>query len=84
MWGLFMPSTQNEKLQITLDKKILSEFLKNRRKDFKITQAELAKYCNLSREGIQKIESGLSDIQVSTLVKMSKILEFNLVVETEE
>jgi len=66
------------------DKSKMSEFLKNRRKSLSITQLELAKYCNLSREGIQKIESGLSDMQISTLVKMAKILGFKITIETEE
>ena len=66
------------------DKKKISEFLKNRRKSLSITQLELAKYCNLSREGIQKIESGVSDMQISTLVKMAKILGFKVTIEIEE
>lgn len=75
---------KEEKLVLTLDKKVISGFLKKRRKELAVTQVELAKYCNLSREGILKIESGNSDIQVSTLVKMSKILGFKIVIETEE
>lgn len=71
-------------IPITLDKKILSQFLKQRRQNLKITQAELAKYCNLSREGIQKIESGTSDVQISTIIKISKILDFKINIEVAD
>lgn len=69
---------------LTQDKSVLSEYLKQRRKELKITQNELAKYCNLSREGIQKIESGTNDMHISTLIKMSKYLGFKVKIETEE
>lgn len=71
-------------LPLGLDKTLISAFLKKRRKDLDVTQFELAQYCNLSREGIRKIESGKSDIQVTTLVKMSKILGFKINIEIEE
>lgn len=70
--------------EVGLDKQKMSLFLKKRRTSLNITQVELAKYCNLSREGIQKIESGVSDLQISTLIKMSKILGFKVLIELEE
>ena len=72
------------KLILTADKLQISNYLKDRRKSLDLTQADLAKYCNLSREGVQKIESGQSDIQLKTLVKLSKILGFKIAIETED
>lgn len=72
------------KLVLTADKLQISNYLKERRKNLELTQADLAKYCNLSREGIQKIESGQSDLQISTLIKLSKILGFKVIIEPEE
>ena len=69
---------------LNLDKNKISDFIKTRRKSLKITQVDLAKYCNLSREGILKIESGTNDIQLSTLIKISKILGFKINVEIEQ
>ncbi len=71
-------------LFINIEKNTISEFIKSRRKSLKITQVELAKYCNLSREGILKIESGASDIQLATLIKISKILGFKINIEIEQ
>jgi len=71
-------------LYLNLEKNKISEFIRTRRKSLKITQADLAKYCNLSREGVLKIESGSSDIQLSTLIKISKILGFKINIEIEQ
>ena len=62
----------------------IGKLLKERRAELDITQVDLAKYCNLSREGIGKIESGHSDIQLSTLMKMSKILGFKITLAMEQ
>ncbi len=75
---------EKQNLNFYLEKNKISEFIKIRRKSLKITQLDLAKYCDLSREGILKIESGKSDIQLSTLVKISKILGFKLKIEIEK
>jgi transcriptional regulator with XRE-family HTH domain len=72
------------RFNLGLNKSELSKYLKQRRKLLGITQIDLAKYCNLSREGIQKIESGKTDLHISTLVKISKFLGFKITIETEE
>jgi len=64
--------------------KTLAEVLKKRRKELKITQKELAAFCNLSNNGISRIEVADSDVKLSTLLKMSKLLGFKIVIELEE
>ncbi|MCH9762799.1 MAG: helix-turn-helix domain-containing protein [Gammaproteobacteria bacterium] len=61
----------------------LSEVLKARRHELKITQKSLADFCNLSHNGISRIELGQSDAQLSTLLKLSKILGFKIILEME-
>ena len=62
----------------------LAKILKSRRKDLKITQKSLANFCNLSHNGISRIEVADSDIKLSTLIKMSKILGFKITLAMED
>lgn len=62
----------------------LATTLKQRRHELHITQKSLADFCNLSHNGISRIELGESDVQLSTLLKMSKVLGFKVVLEMEE
>jgi len=66
--------------------KDLVEQIKKRRKDIGISQAELAKLCNLSKNGISKFESnaGEREVKLSTLLKLSEVLGFKLSLEFEE
>ena len=64
--------------------KTLADTLRKRRKELKITQQSLADFCNLSHNGISRIEVADSDVKLSTLLKMSKILGFKIVLEMEE
>lgn len=66
------------------DAQTLAEALKERRHELKITQKSLAEFCNLSHNGISRIELAETDVQLSTLLKMSKILGFKIVLEMEE
>lgn len=61
----------------------LAEVLKMRRHQLKITQKSLAALCNLSHNGISRIELGQSDVQLSTILKMSKVLGFKIIIEME-
>lgn len=61
----------------------LAKTLKMRRRQLKITQKSLADFCNLSHNGISRIELGHSDVQLSTILKMSKVLGFKLILEME-
>ncbi|MDR3503708.1 MAG: helix-turn-helix transcriptional regulator [Legionella sp.] len=54
----------------------LTKVLKMRRHHLNITQKTLAAFCNLSHNGISRIELGESDVQLSTILKMSKVLGF--------
>jgi transcriptional regulator with XRE-family HTH domain len=62
----------------------LAKALKGRRKKLNITQKSLADFCNLSHNGISRIEMADSDIKLSTLVKVSKILGFKITLEMED
>ncbi len=66
-----------------LNEKDLARALKNRRKELKITQKSLADFCNLSHNGISRIELADSDIKLSSLIKMSKILGFKITLEMD-
>lgn len=61
----------------------LAEVLKMRRHQLNITQKSLADFCNLSHNGISRIELGASDVQLSTILKMSKVLGFKIILEME-
>jgi transcriptional regulator with XRE-family HTH domain len=71
------------KLKINQEQDLV-EILQRRRKELGITQKELAAFCNLSHNGISKFESGNSDVMLSTILKMSKMLGFEIVIELQE
>jgi len=52
----------------------LGEIIKKRRKSLNVTQKQLADFCDLSHNGISKIEIGKSDVKLSTLLKMAEML----------
>lgn len=56
-------------------------YIKKLRKQKKITQVELAEYAGLSRAGIVKVESGESDIKLSTLISIVNLLGMDLVLK---
>jgi transcriptional regulator with XRE-family HTH domain len=64
--------------------KEIAKLIKKRRKELGISQEDLAKLCNLSHNGISKMEIHEAEVKLSTLVKMSKILGFRLQIEMEE
>lgn len=66
------------------DEVSLAKALKERRKELGVTQKDVAKLCNLSHNGISRIEVADSDIKLSTLLKMSKLLGFKVTLEMEE
>lgn len=66
------------------NEKDMAKSLKERRKDLKITQKYLADFCNLSHNGISRMEMADSDIKLSSLLKMAKILGFKIILEMEE
>lgn len=68
------------------DMKDLIEKIKTRRKELGISQADLAKLCDLSVNGISKFESnsGEREVKLSTLFKLSEVLGFKLVLEFEK
>jgi transcriptional regulator with XRE-family HTH domain len=66
------------------DSKRLGQIIRARRKEMKITQQEVAKFCDLSHTGIGKIENGSSDVKLSTLIKLFKILGLKIQIKIEE
>ncbi len=62
----------------------LARAIKERRKELEITQKDLARVCDLSHNGISRIEVADSDIKLSTLLKMGKFLGFKVVLEMDE
>lgn len=56
-------------------KELFALNLKNRRKVFKLTQADLAKKIDVSTSFITEIESGRKAPSFSTIEKLSKVLE---------
>jgi predicted transcriptional regulator len=69
---------------IITNEKELAVALKERRKELDITQKDLARVCDLSHNGISRIEVADSDIKLSTLLKMGKFLGFKIVLEMDE
>lgn len=66
------------------DELSLAKALKERRKELGVTQKDLAKLCNLSHNGISRIEVADSDIKLSTLLKLGKLLGFSVTLEMDE
>lgn len=52
---------------------IISEMLKEARKDAKITQEELAEKTGTKKSYISRIENGKGNIQLSTLIRIFEI-----------
>lgn len=69
--------------EIVVDSVQLGLLIKNRRQSMNITQQQVAKYCNLSHTGIGKIENGLTDVKLSTLIKLFKILGIKIQINFE-
>jgi predicted transcriptional regulator len=70
--------------KIIQDEKDVAKALKERRKELEITQKDLARVCDLSHNGISRIEVADSDIKLSTLLKMGKFLGFKIILEMDE
>lgn len=63
----------------------LVRVLADRRKALGVSQAELAQLCDLSVNGISKLESaaGAREVKLSTLFKLGKFLGFSIQLEFE-
>lgn len=73
-------------IQVFNNTKELITFVKKRREELGMSQAELAQLCDLSLNGISKLESnkdGKREIKLSTLLKLSKFLGFKLALKVE-
>ena len=53
--------------------------IKEIRSELKITQDELANFTGLSRIGVVKLEKGENDIKLSSLLKIAKLLGYDIV-----
>lgn len=72
--------------KIIKNKEQLIQLLIKRRKELGISQLKLAKLCNLSVNGISKLEShvGEREVKISTLFKLGQVLGFKIIMEFEE
>jgi transcriptional regulator with XRE-family HTH domain len=70
--------------QIISNETELGKALKKRRQELGITQKQLADYCNLSHNGISRIEVADKSLRLSTLLKLGKILGFKVVLKMED
>ncbi len=70
-----------QKIENTKD---LAKLLRNRREELGISQKELAKLCNLSHNGISKLERDEREAKLSTLLKLGKFLGLELMIRFEE
>jgi ribosome-binding protein aMBF1 (putative translation factor) len=53
------------------------EMLKGKRKELRLTQEQLSEKTGLKRSYIAKIEQGKTDMQISSLVRLSRALGLN-------
>lgn len=61
----------------------LGTALKARRSELQITQQTLGNFCDLSHNGISRIEVGASDVRLTNLLKMAKILGLKVILEED-
>lgn len=66
------------------DSEGLGKLIRERRKELKITQAELAAYTHIAKNLMTRIEAAQTDVRLSTLLKISKFLGFRITLELEE
>jgi len=78
--GVYMNKASDLEIKLGNIKNV-GELLKGYRKEKKITQEELANFAGLSRVGVVKLENNESDIMLSTLIKISNLLGFDLVLK---
>ncbi|MCI5072578.1 helix-turn-helix domain-containing protein [bacterium] len=57
--------------------------IKQRRKELGLTQKQVAKFCQLSFNGLSQIELGNQSIRLNTLIRLSEILGFTVNLEME-
>jgi DNA-binding XRE family transcriptional regulator len=64
---------------IVMDAKTIGATIKALRSEMQVTQEDLATYTGLSRVGIVKLEKEENDPKLSSLMKIAKLLGFELV-----
>ncbi len=86
---IYFSKNYNDKGCSMVDKEICSkkqigQLIRTRRKELKLTQEELAIFCELSINGISKIERGISDVRLSTLLKLKELLGCDIILRLLE
>ena len=61
------------------ESKEIGKTIKELRSEMKITQEELANFTGLSRIGVVKLEKEENDLKLSSLIKISNLLGFEIV-----
>ncbi|MEZ4705337.1 MAG: helix-turn-helix domain-containing protein [Bdellovibrionota bacterium] len=65
------------------DDQHLGHTIRDRRKTLQLTQKDVATYCQLSVNGLSQIELGNKSIRLGTLLKLSKMLGFEVCLSME-
>ena len=65
-------------IKMTDYKKEMGKRIKCRRKEFKITQEEMAEILGISVKHFSEVERGLAGLSVENLVRVSSVLELSL------
>ena len=73
---VYNPKKENKKIE-----KSLYNLMKQSRKETKITQKDMSEYTNIPQSGIARIESGKSDVRLSTILNYLGTLGLTLKIE---
>ena len=75
----YNPKKENKKIE-----KSLYNLMKQSRKETKITQKDMSEYTNIPQSGIARIESGKSDVRLSTILNYLGTLGLTLKIEKKK
>ena len=65
-----------------IDHKALSDALKELRNQQDVSQDELSRFAGISRQTLSEIERSNVDVQISTLLKIIKLLGCQIIIES--
>ena len=69
---------KRDKFEFELDKEVLSHMIKEARKKRNLTQNQLGELIGVKKSQISKIESGLNNAKIETIIKIFKALQVKL------
>jgi len=71
-------SEKRDEFEFELDKEVLSHMIKEARKKRNLTQNQLGELIGVKKSQISKIESGLNNAKIETIIKIFKALQVKL------